>query len=110
MPLVNSRAITSASYITNAGLVGSIESILPNGFAAEINVDWNIPSVFGWLHAKADKLTPIVLASKFNLGIGLVAVVPKGSTHWKSIEGAVEIGIQLYSFCVFIFSKCSLII
>lgn len=91
--MVTSGAIKSASYITNSGLQGSVEAIVPNQYAAEINAEsWQIPSVFGWIQAKASKLTTEILANKFNLGIGLVAVVPKESTAWKSIEGAIEIG------------------
>lgn len=91
--MVTSGAIKSASYITNSGLQGSIEAILPNQFSAEINAEsWQIPSVFGWIQAKASKLTTEILVNKFNLGIGLVAVVPKESTAWKSIDGAIEIG------------------
>lgn len=93
LPLVTSGAIKSASYITNTGLQGSVEALLPNQFAAEINAEsWEIPTVFGWIQAKASKLTSEVLVSKFNLGIGLVAVVPKECSAWKSIDGAVEIG------------------
>lgn len=93
LPLVTSALIKSASYIANDGLSGSIEAILPSDFDAEINVElWTIPSVFGWIKAKANQITPQEFANKFNLGIGLVAVAPKGSTAWKSIDGAVEIG------------------
>lgn len=93
LPLVTSAAIKSASYITNAGLRGSLEAILPTQYGTDVNVaSWDIPSVFGWIQAKAGKLTAEQFASKFNLGIGLVAVVPNGSTAWKSIDGAVEIG------------------
>lgn len=85
--------IKSASYITTDGLKGSIGAILPSDFGAEINVEsWTIPSIFGWIKAKANQINPEEFANKFNLGIGLVAVVPKGSTAWKSIDGAVEIG------------------
>lgn len=93
LPLVTSGSIKSASYITFSGLQGSIESILPNQFAAEISTtSWSIPPVYGWIQAKASKLTSEVFAHKFNLGLGLVAVVPKGCEAWKSIDGAVEIG------------------
>lgn len=93
LPFITSGVIKSASYVTNFGLHGSIENILPKQFAADVNVDsWGIPAVFGWIHAKAPKLTPDILAKKFNLGIGLVAIVPKDSTAWKTIDGAVAIG------------------
>lgn len=100
LPLIASGDILSASYVTNrsssgdGGLSGSLQAILPpQDFAAEINVNsWEMPSMYGWIHANYNKLTSNVLASKFNLGIGLVAIVPNGSTAWKSIDGAVEIG------------------
>lgn len=93
LPLVTSGAIKSASYITNAGLQGSLEAILPTQYGTNVNVaSWEIPSVFGWIQAKSGELTAEQFASKFNLGIGLVAVVPKDNDAWKSINGAVEIG------------------
>lgn len=93
LPFVTSGLIKSASYITNAGLQGSLDAILPDGFSAEINVNsWSIPSVFGWIQAKTNNCTAEILASHFNLGIGLVMVVPKESTEWKTIDGALEIG------------------
>lgn len=95
LPFVISGTIKSASYITNYGLLGSLESIIPNQFDAEINVtSWEVPPVFGWIQAKSSKFTADMLTSKFNLGIGLVAVVPScQSMAWKSIDGAVEIGL-----------------
>lgn len=96
LPLVTSGAIKSACYITATGLQGGLEAILPTHYGTDVNVaSWEIPSVFGWIQAKARKVTAEQFASKFNLGIGLVAVVPKESTAWKSIDGAVEIGKRL---------------
>lgn len=92
LPLVTSGAIKSASYISISGLQGSLEAILPAQYETEINVTWEIPSVYGWIQAKANKITAEAFASKFNLGIGLVAVVPKGCNAWKTIDGAIEIG------------------
>lgn len=86
--------IKSASYVTNSGLQGSLDAILSDKHAAEIDVNsWKIPSIFGWIQAKIEKHTPETIASRLNLGIGLVMVVPKGSTEWKSIDGAIEIGL-----------------
>lgn len=93
LPLVTSGSIKSASYVTESGLQGSIESLMPSQFAAEIDAkSWTIPTVYGWIQSKASKLTTEVLVQKFNLGLGLVAVVPKGCTAWKSVDGAIEIG------------------
>lgn len=93
LPFVTSGLIKSASYITNAGLQGSLNAILPDGFSTEINVNsWSIPSVFGWIQAKLNNCTAEMFTNHFNLGIGLVMVVPKESTEWKTIDGALEIG------------------
>lgn len=100
LPLVTSGLIKSASYVTNSGLQGSLDAILSDNHAAEIDVNsWEIPSIFGWIQAKIGKHSPGTIASRLNLGMGLVMVVPKGSTEWKSIDGAIEIG--LYSICAF---------
>lgn len=93
--MTTSGAIKSASYVTNSGLQGSLEAILPSQYGVDINAtSWEIPPVFGWIKAKANNITTEAFASKFNLGIGLVAVVSKGCAAWKSIDGVVEIGMH----------------
>lgn len=79
----------SAACVTDSGLKGAIEHILPPHLSAEINVkSWNIPPVFGWIQSKA-KLTAENLVEKFNFGIGLVAVFPKEATDWNQIGGEI---------------------
>lgn len=93
LPFITSGVIKSAAYITHSGLRGAIAKAIPSPFGAEIQTDsWIISSVFGWIQSKSIKLTSELLTNHFNLGIGLVAVVSKESTEWKSIEGAIEIG------------------
>lgn len=93
LPFITSGVIKSASYITHSGLLGAIANVIPPQFGAEIEThSWTIPPVFGWIQSKSSQLTSETLTNHFNLGIGLVAVVPTGSAEWKSIEGAIEIG------------------
>lgn len=85
--------ITAAANISHSGLRENIEKILPPKFGARIDANtWSLPSVFGWLHAHVKGLTHQVVADRFNCGIGLVIIVPKGNSNWKHINGAVQIG------------------
>lgn len=95
---INSGVIIGAAPVSNSGLRKSIEKILPTGFAAEINTtSWTIPTVFGWLQANVNGLTPQTILDKFNCGIGLVMVVPKTFPEINEMQGAYVIG-KCYTF------------
>lgn len=93
LPFVNSQAIHGAAYISSSGLQRSIAKIIPANFATRINAEaWPLPPVFGWLQRNVKGLTPEIIVDKFNCGIGLVMIVPKGNNKWQQIDGAIEIG------------------
>ncbi len=63
------------AHITGGGFPENVGRILPAGAAAEIDAaSWTLPPVFRWL-MKHGEIPPSDMASTFNCGIGMVAVV-----------------------------------
>ena len=61
------------AHVTQGGIAGNLERVLPPGLRAEIDWDaWERPPVFHWLarHVAEDELRRV-----FNLGIGFLAVL-----------------------------------
>lgn len=64
------------AHITGGGFVDNIPRILPEGLAAAVNIDaWPLPPLFEWLLHEGDMDKAEALRT-FNLGIGMVLVVP----------------------------------
>ncbi|PYZ92235.1 phosphoribosylformylglycinamidine cyclo-ligase [Salipaludibacillus keqinensis] len=74
-PFLGGGQIQAAAHITGGGLVENVPRMLPDGLAAEIQLDrWDIPYVFQWLKENGT-LTEEDLLETFNMGIGLVLAV-----------------------------------
>ena len=68
--------IKGIAHITGGGLVDNIPRILPEGVDAEIQLGtWAIPPLFKLL-ASASKINAEELHQVFNMGIGMVFIVP----------------------------------
>jgi phosphoribosylformylglycinamidine cyclo-ligase len=68
--------VRALAHVTGGGLLGNLRRVLPPGVQAHVDWDaWERPPVFGWLaeHGVDEEEARRV----FNLGIGLVAVVPE---------------------------------
>jgi phosphoribosylformylglycinamidine cyclo-ligase len=65
-------------HVTGGGLVGNLPRILPDGTAAEVRLDHEVPPIFG-LIARGGPVDEDEMRRTFNLGIGLVAVVAEGA-------------------------------
>jgi phosphoribosylformylglycinamidine cyclo-ligase len=64
------------AHITGGGLSGNLPRMLPKGLAAEVNVDaWEPPPLFAHL-AELGMIPREEMLATFNMGIGLVTVVP----------------------------------
>lgn len=75
----SSSAIKGLAHITGGGLVENVPRMLPASLAAHINTtSWELPSVFSWLK-KSGNVSATEMARAFNCGVGMVAVVEKGS-------------------------------
>ena len=77
-------AIKGMAHITGGGLTENIPRVLPDGFAAHIDVaTWKLPAIFTWLK-KLGNLENSDLARTLNCGIGMIVICdPK---HADAIE------------------------
>jgi phosphoribosylformylglycinamidine cyclo-ligase len=66
-----------AAHITGGGLPGNVSRILLQGLSARIHVDrWTAPPIFRLIQDRGD-VPAEEMARAFNMGIGLVMVVPE---------------------------------
>jgi phosphoribosylformylglycinamidine cyclo-ligase len=73
------RGIKALAHVTGGGLSENLPRVLPDGFAAHVDLGaWRAPAVFGWLK-RAGNLDNGEMLRTFNCGIGMVAIVaPEG--------------------------------
>jgi phosphoribosylformylglycinamidine cyclo-ligase len=68
--------VKALAHVTGGGLLGNLERVLPDRVRADVDWDtWERPPVFEWLAEHG--VTEEEARRVFNLGIGLVAVVPE---------------------------------
>jgi phosphoribosylformylglycinamidine cyclo-ligase len=66
------------AHITGGGIAGNLARILPAGTAAVIDADsWRMPPLFQFLQQSGDVAIG-EMRDVFNLGVGLISVVPAG--------------------------------
>lgn len=69
--------LKGAAHITGGGITENLPRVLPKGLAAEIDTkSWSIPPLFE-LMRKIGKVPEEDYRRTFNLGIGMILVVPK---------------------------------
>jgi len=82
-------------HVTGGGFVENIPRVLPEGTAVDIVPgSWPVPPVFDWLE-KLGGLTRRDLFTTFNMGIGMVMIVPEEEAE-AVIRRAVELGERAY--------------
>jgi phosphoribosylformylglycinamidine cyclo-ligase len=74
-PLIQQFDIHGIAHITGGGLVDNIARLLPEGLYAKIVFDWPIPPVFKIIQ-EIEKVSWAEMRKVFNLGIGMVLIVP----------------------------------
>lgn len=76
-PLLERGWLSAAAHITGGGLTENLPRVLPAGCAAEIHLDrWPLPPLFRLLQ-RLGNLPPDEMLRTFNVGIGMVLVVPR---------------------------------
>jgi phosphoribosylformylglycinamidine cyclo-ligase len=76
------------AHITGGGIADNFERVLPKQTQAVIQRSaWQIPAVFQWLQ-KLGNVAEAEMFSVFNMGIGLILVVPESVA--KSVQAAVS--------------------
>ncbi len=74
--LIQAEAVSGFSHITGGGLTENLPRILPRGLCAQIDLSaWEPPPLFSHLQ-HLGRLPMEEMLRTFNMGIGLVAVVP----------------------------------
>jgi phosphoribosylformylglycinamidine cyclo-ligase len=64
------------AHITGGGIAGNLVRILPHDCAATVDPDtWELPPLFSTLQ-QAGQISTQEMRDVFNLGVGLVAVLP----------------------------------
>ncbi|MFP4501352.1 MAG: phosphoribosylformylglycinamidine cyclo-ligase [Candidatus Hydrogenedentota bacterium] len=94
MKIVDVRGM---AHITGGGMTDNLPRIAPKdmGFSYEINLDsWIVPPVFRFLQEQGD-VAPKEMLRTFNMGIGLIFVVPAIQTK-QAIEGVQMAGKDAY--------------
>ncbi len=90
--------VKAAAHITGGGLTGNVPRVFPPGMGAVIRwSSWQVPPIFNWLRAVGNMPEEDWIQT-FNLGLGLVWVVPGGlgqeaaAAVGGSVVGTVESG------------------
>jgi phosphoribosylformylglycinamidine cyclo-ligase len=80
--------VSALAHITGGGISGNLPRVLPAGVKAQIDLDsWPVPSIFKYL-AKLGEMDADELLQSFNMGVGMILVVPPASV--KSVEADLK--------------------
>ena len=75
----NAQKLKALAHITGGGFPDNIPRVLPEGFAAHLDLGAiNPPAVFGWL-AKTGNVEESEMLRTFNCGIGMILVVDQSA-------------------------------
>jgi phosphoribosylformylglycinamidine cyclo-ligase len=70
-------SVRGMAHVTGGGILENLARVLPEGTGAEVWLgSWPVPSIFSWL-VRQGNLSQEEAYSVFNMGIGLVAVLPE---------------------------------
>lgn len=76
LPLLTQFDIRGMAHITGGGITENLPRVLPQGLAATVKLgSWPIPPVFKLLQ-QIGNIEPAEMLRTFNMGIGLILVVP----------------------------------
>ncbi len=79
--LADAVEIHAVAHITGGGLPGNLNRVLPDDADATVDPDsWEPPRIFSEL-ARIGDVSDAEMRKVFNLGIGMVAVVPDTASH-----------------------------
>jgi phosphoribosylformylglycinamidine cyclo-ligase len=96
-PLVVSLAraglVLAAAHVTGGGLPENVPRALPDGLGAEIDLgSWPVPAIFELIRTAANASDDDMFAT-FNMGVGMVLVVPPDRAE-DVIGRAADAGVQ----------------
>lgn len=82
--------VKGLSHITGGGIIGNTKRILPEGL--RLNIDWSnweVPSIFKLIQTTGE-ISEDEMREVFNMGIGLVIVIPK-----KKVSAALKLANEV---------------
>jgi phosphoribosylformylglycinamidine cyclo-ligase len=80
--------VSALAHITGGGIPGNLPRVLPSGVRAKIDLaSWPVPPIFKYL-AGVGKMENDELLQAFNLGVGMILVVPPKNV--KSVEADLK--------------------
>ena len=80
--------VSALAHITGGGIPGNLPRVLPAGVKAQIDLaSWPVLPIFKYL-AKVGKMDSDALLESFNLGVGMILVVP--SADVKKVEADLK--------------------
>jgi phosphoribosylformylglycinamidine cyclo-ligase len=83
-PMLERGWLTAAAHVTGGGLTVNLPRVLPRNCAAQVHLDgWPVPPVFRLLE-RLGNLPPDEMLRTFNMGVGMVLVVPR--RHRPAVE------------------------
>jgi len=85
------KPLHAAAHITGGGLIDNLPRVLPKACDALINpLSWKVPPIFGII-GRGGNVDPLEMYQVFNMGIGMVLVVPgkSGDRIAKTLGGRV---------------------
>jgi phosphoribosylformylglycinamidine cyclo-ligase len=85
-PLIQRYDLHGVAHITGGGLIDNIARLLPEGLCAKIDYQWEVQPVFKVIQ-EIEKVSWPEMRRVFNLGMGMVLVVPFGQA--MSIRAAL---------------------
>ena len=94
--LMETVSVRGMAHITGGGIVDNLPRTLPDGLGARIyRGSWPELPVFSLLERVGDELATDEMFRVFNMGLGMLLVVPSGQAH-KAIEALTESGEKGY--------------
>jgi len=89
--LLRSVDVKAVAHITGGGIIGNLSRVLPPSTDAVVRQDsWEAPQIFGEIQ-RLGEVADDEMARVFNLGIGMVVVVPPADAH-RAIDLARSAG------------------
>jgi phosphoribosylformylglycinamidine cyclo-ligase len=76
LTLIAETDVHAFSHVTGGGLAANLARVLPDGLIATLDRDtWSVPPIFSLIEQRG-RVAPEEMERTFNLGIGMVAVLP----------------------------------
>jgi phosphoribosylformylglycinamidine cyclo-ligase len=78
--------VSALAHITGGGIPGNLPRVLPSGVKAQIDLEsWPVPPIFKYL-AKVGKIDGDELLHSFNMGVGMILVVPPANVKFVEAD------------------------